>query len=400
MKTLRHAQTILLIAVTWDVQCMIMVAMKYLCPPFLLLCASAAFAADKVSATRTAEFYAVDVAHGNATFVISPSGETMLLDCGGEPRPVNRIYDFMQQNGIKRIDYLFITHFEDDHMGAAPGLSEKVQIVNFVDHGESVVYDKSDDWWKERRRPWFHVGMGKEYDKSFDEYKAARAKSHHIIVKVGDRVPIKGLEAIVVTGGGKDLTSPLKGAGQPNSACSSVVPRAEDDAEDGQSLGVVINYGKFRFIYLGDTDWNASRRLFCPDNKVGTVDAYVVTHHAQSFPKSMGDYYWGLSCCSPAEVRGLHPRVAILSIGAKGHREGDGVAMETIEKSPGFANLWETEKVKAGGEAGHNAPDDYIANIGEPTVKVVAIKLSAHANGGFEVINTRNGFTKDYPPNK
>lgn len=367
---------------------------------FLLLWASAASRAATVSSPGTAEFYAVDVGHGNATFVISPSGETMLLDCGGEPRPVDRIYDFMQQNGIKRIDYLFVTHFEDDHMGAVPGLSEKVQILNIVDHGESVVYGKSDDWWKVRRAPWFAPGMGKEYDVSFDEYKAARAKSHHIVVAAGDRLPIKGLEAIVATGGGKDLTRPLKGAGRLNPACSSVVPRAEDDAEDGQSLGLVINYGKFRFIYLGDTDWNPSMRLFCPDNKVGTVDAYVVTHHAQSFPKSMGEYYWGLSCCSPAEVWGLHPRVAILSMGAGGHREGDGAAMETIEKSPGFENLWQTEKIKSGGEASYNAPDDYIANIGQATDKVVAINISAHANGGFKVTNTRNGYTKDYPPKR
>jgi beta-lactamase superfamily II metal-dependent hydrolase len=369
----------------------------------LLLSIPAAFAAGKAAkaSSKSTEFYAVDIGHGNVTLVISPSGETMLLDCG-PTRATSRIVDFMAQNGIKKIDYLFVTHFEDDHMGAAPGLSEKVPIVNWVDHGEdAVTSDKSDDWWKERRGPWWRPGIGKKFDADFALYKAARAKSHHIIVTPGDRVPIKGLEAIVVTGGGKTLQSPLKGGGQPNPACANVQLRHEDDAEDGQSLGILIQQGKFRFAYLGDMDWNPSYRLFCPTNKVGPVDVYLVTHHAQSMPRSMGDYYWGLSCCSEAEVFGLHPRVAVLSMGAEGHKQGDGISLETLAKSPGLESQWQTEKVTAGGEASNNAPDDYCANIGPPrSEKVLAIKWVARPDGGFSVINTRNGFTKDYPAKK
>src|SRR5580700_317588 len=91
-----------------------------------LLLANVAFCADKA-----AEFYFIDVGHGNATFVISPSGETMLIDCATSPM-ADRIATFMQQNGIKKIDYLFITHFEEDHMGAAAALSEKVPVINWV----------------------------------------------------------------------------------------------------------------------------------------------------------------------------------------------------------------------------------------------------------------------------
>ena len=373
-----------------------------------LFSASALFSADK-----SADFYFVDVGHGNATFVISPSGETMLIDVGTS-RAADRVYKFMQQNGIKKIDYLFITHFEEDHMGGAVALSEKVPIINWVDHGESVTYGKSDDWWKGRRQPWSRPGMGAMDDEHMDKYKAARAKGHHIVVKPGDHLPIKGIDAIVVTGGGKNLTTPLKGAGQPNPACAETQPRLEDDAEDGQSLGILVSVGKFRFINLGDTDWNPSYRLFCPNNMVGKVDVYLITHHAQSFSKTYGDnlkpvpggpdqklYYWSLSCCSPAEVWGLHPRVAVLSMGAEGHRAGDDEAMKTVDKSPGIEGLWMTEKIVGGGEAGHNPPDDQIANIGGPrSEKVPGLKMIAHPDGGFEFINLRNGYTKAYPAKK
>lgn len=379
--------------------------MKSFCLLLALGCACLAPAADK-----SAQFYFVDVGHGNATFVISPSGETMLIDVGTS-RSADRVYNFMQQNDIKKIDYLFITHFEEDHMGGAASLAEKVPIVNWVDHGESVTYGKTDEWWMGRRQPWARPGMGKMDDERMDRYKAARAKGHHIIVKPGDHVPIKGIEAIVVAGAGKNLPAPLKGAGQPNPACAQTQPRLEDDAEDGQSLGILVSVGKFRFINLGDTDWNPSYRLFCPNNLIGTVDVYLITHHAQSFSKNYADnlkpvpggpdqklYYWSLSCCSPAEVWGLHPRVAVLSMGAEGHRAGDDEAMKTVEKSPGLENLWETQKIVGGGEAGNNPPDDFIANIGGPrSDKVPGIKMVAHPNGAFEFTNMRNGFSKAYP---
>ena len=85
-------------------------------------------------------------------------------------------------------------------MGGAAALSEKVPIVNWVDHGESVTYDKSDEWWKGRRQPWFREGIGKQDNERMDRYKAARAKGHHIVVKPGDRVPIKGIDAQRVNG--------------------------------------------------------------------------------------------------------------------------------------------------------------------------------------------------------
>lgn len=382
--------------------------MKPLCLLAASLACTAGFAAEK-----SAQFYFVDVGHGNATFVVSPSGETMLIDVG-TTRAADRVAGFMQQNGIKKIDYLFITHFEEDHMGGAAPLSEKVPIINWVDHGESVTYNKSDEWWKGRRQPWFREGIGAMDNQRFDRYKAARAKGHHIVVKPGDRVPVKGIEAIVVTGAGKNLPKPLQGAGQPNAACAQTQPRLEDDAEDGQSLGILVSAGKFRFINLGDTDWNPAYRLFCPDNLVGTVDVYLITHHGQSFAKTYGDnlkpvaggpdqklYYWSLSCCSPAEVWGLHPRVAVLSMGAEGHRAGDDESMKTVEKSPGIEGLWMTEKIVGGGEAGHNPPDDYIANIGGPrSEKVPGLKMVANPDGSFEFTNMRNGFTKAYPVKK
>ena len=346
-------------------------------------------------AVQQATFYVVDIGHGNVAFAVAPSGETMLLDCG-PPQMADRIYDFMQQNGIQKIDYLVVSHFEADHMGGVAALSKKVRIVNYVDHGDSVTYNKSDEWWKGRRSPWWREGIGAEDNRRMDAYKAARATGRHIPVKPGDKVPIQGLDVLVVTAAGRNIVMPLAGNG-PNPACSQVQLRADDDAEDGQSVGVVVSLGKFRFVYLGDMTWNNSYRLFCPTNVIGQVDAYLVTHHAQSMNTDLGEYYGGLSCCSAAEVQGLNPRVGLLSMGSQGHKYGTPDAMKTV-RAHGM-DLWQTEKITGGGEAGLNAPDDFIAYIGGPrSGKVPNIKLVANSDGSFTVSNSRNSFTKNYPP--
>src|SRR5262249_52820980 len=131
--------------------------------------------------------------------------------------------------------------------------------------------------------------------------------------------------------------------------------------------------------------------------KVGTVDAYLITHHAQSLPKSLGDYYYGLSSCPPAEVHGLRPRVAILSMGGRGHKVGTATAIETVRKSPGLEDLWQTQLIREGAEKEHNSPQDFIANLGGKTERARFIKLSARGDGSFTMTNSRNGFTKEYP---
>ena len=77
---------------------------------------------------------------------------------------------------------------------------------------------------------------------------------------------------------------------------------------------------------------------------IGPVDAYLVTHHGQSMTDNFGDYYYGLSCCSAAEVSGLNPRAPILSMGAQGH-----------------------ELITGGGEKGVNTQEQFIANTGGTT---------------------------------
>ncbi|MCX7011821.1 MAG: MBL fold metallo-hydrolase, partial [Candidatus Sumerlaeota bacterium] len=318
-----------------------------------------------MTASKPAEtlFHVVDLGMGNTIFVTAPSGEVLLIDAGSS-RMAERLLAFVEQRGIRQIDYLLISHFENDHMGAAARLAEKVPVRHFVDHGECVTYAKDDAWWRQRRGLWFREGMSRQFDQSWEAYRAARDQARHIVVQPGDRVPIQGLDVVVVSSGGRIIAEPLDEAKGAKAFCDRFERRADDDSEDAQSVGVIVRYGRFRFACLGDLGWNLANSLFCPRNLIGTVDAYLVTHHGFSMSREHGDYFHGLSSCPPAETHGLSPRAAILTLGSNGHKHGTPDAMKAVHGVPGL-DLWQIEYVREGGEAGYNGPEPYIANLGE-----------------------------------
>ena len=367
----------------------------------LLFVAAMAFnvAAHGQEAAKTLDIYCIDISAsvGNATLIVSPSGETMMLDAG-PPRTEQRTLDVMKQVDVTQLDYLVNTHFCADHFGATAALAQQVPIRHFVDHGRSAEYQRDDEWWKTHRGPWFKPSMGKDRDALYETYLQAAKGGRHMQVRAGDIVPIKGIEVRVLCANGKVLSEPLPGAGQPNPAGDGIERRVDDDAEDGQSIGVLVQFGEFRFCFLGDLTWNVEHDLFYPRNLVGKVDAYVITHHAQSLPQSMGDYYYGLSACPKSEVFGLRPRVAILSLGNLGHRQGTSAAMDVVRSCPSVEDVWQTEFIREGGEKDHNSPENFCANLGGRQERTRFIKISAGEDGSFTVTNSRNGFKKEYAP--
>jgi competence protein ComEC len=56
----------------------------------------------------------LDVGQGDAILLQDPSGETVLVDGGPDPRSLDRA---LRRNGIKRIDVVVVTHGDLDHVG-------------------------------------------------------------------------------------------------------------------------------------------------------------------------------------------------------------------------------------------------------------------------------------------
>jgi beta-lactamase superfamily II metal-dependent hydrolase len=328
-----------------------------------VLCASFAVSAPAASNDLTA--YIIDVEGGQSTLFVTPSGQSVLVDTGWagfNGRDADRIAKAAQEAGVKQIDYLLITHFHADHVGGVPALAAKLPIKNFVDHGQSVEVN---------------TPQGK---KLFDAYMAEASKGNHIVVKPGDKLPIKGMTWEIVSAAGKVIDKALPGGGQPNPECSNFQKRDIRDDENGQSTGSFIQFGKFRSVDLGDLLWNKEEGLFCPVNKIGPVDVYIVSHHGMNMSGS------------PQMIHALHPKVAIMDNGEK--KGGTVEAVSTLQNTPGV-DLWMSHYSAAGAKE-HNAAENEIANPSSNGDQGFYIKLVAHKNGHFEVTNERNGFTKKY----
>jgi competence protein ComEC len=314
-------------------------------------------------ARRTLDIYFVDVEGGQATLVVSPSGESMLIDAGYpgfEGRDADRIAAAAKQAGVTRIDYLVVTHYHRDHVGGVPQVAKRLPIGTFVDYGANR-----------------EAGSAAEV---YAAYEPVRAKGRHLQPKPGDTLPIKGLTARVVASGGELLKTALIEPAAANSLCAQFKPRDPDPTENARSLGLVLELGRFRMLNLGDLTWNKEHDLVCPANLLGSVDVYLTTHH-------------GLNSSGPAVVvHAVRPRVVVMNNGAT--KGGTSEALQIIRSSPGLEDVWQLHYAK-NASTGENSAEALIANPDESTAHW--IKLSADGDGSFVVTNGRNGHTKAYP---
>ncbi|MGE5645341.1 MAG: ComEC/Rec2 family competence protein [Acidobacteriota bacterium] len=327
---------------------------------FLLACLLATVWAAPAAPAPGLRIYFIDVEGGQATLIATPSGESMLVDAGWPgARDADRIAAAAKSAGVKRIDYLLVTHHHLDHVGGVPDVAAKIPVVTFVDHGPSVETD----------------ALARKLQAAYD---AVLPKGKHLVVKPGDRIPLAGVEVQVVAARGEAIAKPLAGAGAPNGACAGVKPQEADPSENARSAGFLLSYGKFRFADFGDLTWNKELALVCPNNLIGTTDVYLVSHHGVDISNS------------PAFVHALHPKVAIMNNGAK--KGGSPKAWTVIRESPGLEDLWQLHTAVEG----RNSPEQFIANPEGAADQGNWLALTARADGSFTVKNSRNGFEKAY----
>jgi beta-lactamase superfamily II metal-dependent hydrolase len=338
-------------------------------PRFISLAALALLAsnAPPLFAARTLDVYFIDVEGGQSTLIVTPAGQSMLVDVGWpgfNGRDGDRILKTARKAGLKQIDYVLVTHYHTDHVGGIEQLVDRIKVGTMIVHGTNTETSKQAQ------------GLTEAYQRAL---KQSGAKE--LVVKPGDTIPLKGADVKVVAGRGDQITAALPGAGQPNGFCAGAEKKPADPTENARSIGFLLTFGQFRFIDLADLTHNKELDLACPNNLIGSVDLYLTNHHGLDTSNAL------------PLVHGLKPRVAVMNNGAR--KGGSPSAIRIVRDTPGLQDLWMVHYSIAAGKEG-NVPDSFIANLDEND-EGFGIKVEAEKTGAMKVTNLRNGFAKAYP---
>jgi competence protein ComEC len=330
------------------------------------------FARQAKPSARALEIYYIDVEGGAATLVVTPAGESVLVDAGWpgfDGRDAKRIEKAMNAAGINKIDHLVMTHYHVDHYGGIPELAKLVKVEKFYDHGPLAALDE---------------------DKSFAERYAAYqsvTKGKSIKLNPGDAIELKrpaGTPSISLQclAARAEIISGKKKGEKPNPECSNAALKAEDNSDNARSVVLMLRYGAFDFLDSGDLTWNIEQKLVCPENLIGEVDLYQVAHHGLNISNNT------------ALLRSIKPQVAVMDNGAR--KGGHPDTVKWLTELPTLKDLWQLHRNVASTPE-QNAQADFIANLEEQNDEANMIRVSVDASKHtFTITNDRNGKSKTY----
>jgi competence protein ComEC len=328
------------------------------------------FAQREKAVGRGLEIYYVDVEGGAATLIVTPAGESVLVDAGWpgfDGRDAKRIQKAMKSAGIERIDHLVATHYHTDHYGGIPELAKLVKIDKFYDHGPLASLDE---------------------DKGFAEKYAAYqsvTKGKSITLKPGSAIELKSAAgtspvSLKCLAARADIISGKKGAA--NQECADAALKAEDRSDNARSIVLLLSHGAFDFLDTGDLTWNVEQGLVCPENLIGEIDLYQVAHHGMNISNNR------------ALLRSTRPEVAIMNNGPR--KGGHPDTVKWLLELPTLKDLWQVHR-NVTSTPEQNAPADFIANLEEQNDEAHMIRVSVDAaKRTFTVTNDRNGKSKTY----
>ena len=313
--------------------------------------ATAAFAGPS---DGTLDFYWIDSMGGGSTLIVTPLGESILIDSGNpgdrDPSRIHRVATTVA--GLKQIDHLITTHLHLDHFGGAAELAQKMPIHTVYDNG---VPERDPDG-----------GNNASWPLKIKAYREMKV-SKRIVVHPGSGIPLNQVQsgpALSLQFVAANQQFALSRTASVNPArCADPSPKPTDTSDNANSIVSLLQFGRFRYFNGGDLSWNTEAQLVCPIAQIGSVDVYQVNHH-------------GLDVSSnPLLLRALLPNVAVMNNGpAKGCMTE---VVQSLRSLPSLQAIYQVHRNLKQPE--NNAPAEFCANNGE--TGGAHLKLSVSPDG-------------------
>jgi beta-lactamase superfamily II metal-dependent hydrolase len=210
-----------------------------------------------------------DVGQGDATWIVSPYGHTMLIDAG-EADEVSKIMTVIDPAAY--INVVVATHPHTDHIGGMETILNTYRVGQFVDTG---------------------------YPHTTSVYENMLA-----------RIEEKGVSYTTVKSGDYIRFSPKVEVRVLNPQNPFV-----DEINDN-SIVLLISYDKVKFLFTGDAERTVERQYV---RTLNGVDVLKVSHHGSS------------TSTGPDLLAKAHPRISIISVGENSYGHPDANVIKSLE---------------------------------------------------------------------
>ena len=341
---------------------------------FAVCCALCARADQK---TKTLDVYWIDSEGGGSTLIVTPAGESVLIDSGNPGgRDPSRIVAAAKAVGLARLDYFLLTHFHGDHFGGIAEVAQQIPIGTIYQRAIPAgdPDGKVQSAFPTQIKPYREIAAN----------RAALAPGVAIPLKMAASATPLELRCLAAdqkfiepTAARTKMKNPLTGA-----------PKEIAPTDNDNSAVFVLTFGVFKFFDGGDLTWNLEAKLVTPFNLPGTVDVYQTNHHGLNVSNN------------PLLIQSLAPHVVVMNNGpVKG---GTPEAFAALKTTTTIQTLYQVHK-SMNVPAATNTPDEFIANLndvrGADAVKCTAnlIKMSVAPDGkSYTISIPSNGHSRTY----
>ena len=221
-----------------------------------------------------------DIGQGDAALIQMPGGEKILIDAG----PTNLIVSKLQNKFSfldRDIDYIIMTHPDADHISGFYFVTQNFNIKNILENGDK---NKNTEIYKNIE----------------NQFKKENLEKKEIFVNCGDEINYK------------DLSKPKIFILHPKQ--NNLV---SNDTNENSIVALLV-YGKYSFLFTGDTDKKVEKNLFKEIDKCfDLADINFIKQNLKNLTVLKVSHHGSKTASGEEFLKILKPEYSVISVGEK-----------------------------------------------------------------------------------